>query len=171
MKKHYNYLKYLIKHKYYVFVAGRKLRVPIWRLVIHDWSKFLPSEWFAYVETFYGDNPSWENGLKYLNHPYKWSKEYWRDKFDYSWLAHQHRSPHHNQHWILREDSGSVKVLKMPEVYAREMVADWSGAGKAITGEWEVSEWYEKNKGRITLHENTREFVEGLLLGFSKINK
>jgi len=57
------------------------------------------------------------------------------------------------QHWVLREDDGKTKYLEMPDNFAREMVADWCGAGRAITGKWEVWKWYEKNRERIMLHQ------------------
>jgi hypothetical protein len=46
------------------------------------------------------------------------------------------------------------------------MVADWVGAGWAITGTpWNVFTWYEKNADRMLLHPSTRALVEGLLKG------
>jgi hypothetical protein len=51
----------------------------------------------------------------------------------------------------------------MPDKYIREMVADWMGAGKAITGKWEVRDWYEKNKHRIRLEKQTRKTTEELI--------
>ncbi len=144
MKKHLQYLKYLIKHKWFVFKAGWVLRVPLWRLVIHDWSKFLPSEWFPYVESFYGKERT--DMVKFL--------------FDRAWLFHQNRQPHHWQYWILLRDDGSVIPTEMPLHFVREMVADWAGAGRAITGKYELSAWYDKNKEKIKLNEYTRRHVE-----------
>jgi len=43
------------------------------------------------------------------------------------------------------------------------MVADWMGAGRAITGRWETKEWYGKNKGNMLLHPETRKMVEDVL--------
>ena len=43
------------------------------------------------------------------------------------------------------------------------MVADWAGAGRAITGQWDVYNWYYKNKDFILLEEQTRIRVEKLL--------
>ena len=51
----------------------------------------------------------------------------------------------------------------MPYKYAVEMVCDWAGAGRAITGKWEYKEWYYKNKEKIILHPETRKDVEMLL--------
>jgi len=151
MIKHWNYLKYVLKHKWYVIVFGLKLRVPLWNLLIHDWSKFTPTEWSAYVWSFYGP-------YEYKDRP-KWLVE----QFDRAWLHHQHYNPHHWQYWVLREDSGNIKCIKIPEKYVREMVADWHSAGYCITGRNNTIGWYNDNKDKIKLHEITRAFVEDLL--------
>ncbi len=83
--------------------------------------------------------------------------------FDQAWLHHQHANPHHWQHWVLHEDSGALKLLDMPEHFIREMVADWAGAGRAITGRWDVLDWYAKNYENIQLNQNDRFFVEALI--------
>lgn len=161
MKEHFKYFKYLIKHKWYVYKACRTYKVGFWQSVIHDWSKFLPSEWFPYVEYFYGAEvcgSEWIDGVSQNQ-----QKEFRQFQFDKAWLHHQHFNPHHWQYWVLREDSGSVKVLEMTRKYMLEMIADWWGAGKAITGEWRALDWYADNKERIQLHPSTRQWVESLL--------
>ena len=149
--KHWRYLKYLLKHKWFVFIAGRATGVSLWRLIIHDWSKFLPCEWFPYAASFYGP---W----KYKDRPSEVVAT-----FDRAWLHHQHFNPHHWQHWVLREDSGAVKLLEMPEHFMREMLADWQGAGRAITGRWDTAEWYKKNRELIQLHPATRRWIDHAL--------
>lgn len=151
MKSHFRYLRYLLRHKWFVFVAGLRINVSLWRLIIHDWSKVLPCEWFPYTKSFYGPQPR---------------TEITKAKFNKAWLHHQHVNPHHWQHWVLREDSGETKVLKMPEHFAREMVADWCGAGRAITGRWEVADWYAKNEVKILLHAETKTVVRKLVNDF-----
>lgn len=145
MRAHLQYLSYVVRHKWFVFRAGLKTKAPLWRLVIHDWSKFSPAEWGPYVRTFYA---------KHKARP---------GEFDRAWLHHQHRNPHHWQHFLLREDDGDLKALPMPESLAREMVADWMGAGRAITGRWEVRAWYSANAHKIVLADETREVVESLV--------
>lgn len=157
MNKHLKYLKYVIKHKWYVFQECAKYSwkydkpTLFWRGIIHDWQKFTPTEWFPYVETFYG--------------PYEYDErpEWLVNKFDYAWLHHQHYGPHHYQYYILREDSGDVKILGMMPNYILEMVADWKGASRAITGADNSKDWYLKNKDKIILNKYTREKVETLL--------
>jgi hypothetical protein len=111
---------------------------------------------------------AWEGGQT----AWIWSFEDW-DRvevlaaFNRAWLAHQHRNPHHWQHWVLREDSGKTFALEMPHKYRVEMLCDWQGAGRAITGKFnpsdpysETREWYEKNAGKMLLHDNTRAWVQ-----------
>jgi Family of unknown function (DUF5662) len=146
--KHLRYLRYLARHKWFVLVAGLRVHAPLWRLLIHDWSKFLPSEWFAYAQSFYGPQPRTEETKR---------------RFNRAWLHHQHFNPHHWQHWVLHEDSGQTKVVEMPLPLMREMVADWAGAGRGMTGKWEVRAWYWKNQPHIQLNPVTRYMAESLL--------
>lgn len=154
MNKHLKYLSYVIRHKWFVFQQGRHLGVPLWQLITHDWQKFTPEEWTPYVLSFYG---AWK---------YKERPEWLVAAFNSAWLHHQHYGPHHWQHWVLREDSGNTIALEMPEKFVREMVADWAGAGRAITGKIEIGTWYSNNREKMVLHPNTRQLVEIYLSGF-----
>lgn len=166
MSTHLKYAVYLARHKWFVFLAGLKTKAPLWRLLIHDWSKFLPCEWLPYARYFYGYQPDWNDAkIQCPAYPYSGTRQGVAESFDRAWLHHQHANPHHWQHWVLREDSGAVKLLEMPEHFAREMVADWMGAGRAITGKWEAANWYAKNREIIQLAEQTRLKVEELLAG------
>lgn len=197
---YWTYLKYVIRHKYYVFIACRALGVPLWQALIHDWSKLLPSEFIPYARYFYGFR-----GMKDAKT---------KAAFDRAWLLHQNRNPHHWQYWLLQEDDPDGRYtiqswsdlhpmmlaqnttpilycevvehpdnavhqkaydllapivkelntkpmpLEMPEKYVREMVADWYGAGRAISGNWEAYKWYRENRSKIQLHPATRVLVE-----------
>lgn len=159
------YLRYLLRHKWYVFRSCLLLKVPLWRAIIHDWSKFLPSEWRPYTHFFYGDHPRRDQipfRFSYYT-PDSDTKEYWADRFDRAWNKHQKRQPHHWQHWVMIMDSGETKILEMPEVFIREMVADWMGAGLAITGKMETPSWYLKNRDKMKMGHATRKRVEEIL--------
>ena len=144
-----NYLKYVLRHKWYVYIAGRMIGVPLWQRVMHDCSKFRISEWRVYSHTFFAADGS-EQHMKTV-------------EFDFAWLKHQHRNKHHWQYWVLVSDHGVSKALEMPRRYVLEMVADWIGAGRAITGKWEHHCWYEENKNCMNLHPKTRKLVEDIL--------
>lgn len=155
---HLTYASYIVRHKWFVFRAGLKTGAPLWRLVIHDWSKLTPAEWKPYVQKFYGN---WGHADSFAHAEAIMASV--NDAFDRAWLHHLHRNPHHWQHWLLQEDDGDLKVLPIPEHFIREMVADWMGAGRAITGRWEVAEWYTKNRTVIRLEPVTRTEVEKLI--------
>lgn len=152
MNKHLQYAWYVIRHKAFVAAECWRLGIPIQGL-LHDLSKMLPDEWFAYVESFYG-----YHARNKLERP-----EYVKDAFNLAWLLHQHRNPHHWQFWRLRMDDGSTKLIPMPENYVREMLADWRGAGRAITGSSNIGEWYRKNYSNIELADETRERLHELM--------
>lgn len=151
--KHWNNLVYLVKHKWYVFLAGLRTHAPLWRLIIHDWSKLTPAEWGPYADNFFAPKPKRRERCDCT------SCETIRLNFKRAWLHHIHLNPHHWQHWVHNDGT----LFMMPEDLVREMVADWAGAGRAITGKWEVRKWYESNKDQMQIHTSTRELVERLL--------
>lgn len=155
------YLKYIIKHKWYVLVECWKLGI-LGRGLLHDLSKLLPSEWVSYVDYFYGNHPSRDEVLDYQTYA-KFNfifKEDVKRGFDIAWLHHQKRNKHHWQYWLLTKDSGETIALRMPEKYAKEMLADWRGAGRAINGYDDTKNWYLKNRDNMILHHETRAWVE-----------
>jgi hypothetical protein len=147
MKAHLLYLRYVLVHKYHVFRMGLKLRVPLLQLLMHDMSKFRPSEWFPYVA--------------YFNHGRRDPEAL--ENFARAWNHHQKRNKHHWQYWLLTMDSGETQALPIPARYVFEMVADWYGAGKMFSTSVPFYEWYQQNRGRIVLHEYTRLFLEEVL--------
>lgn len=157
MRAHWSYLKYVLRHKWFVFLAGWTCHVSLWRLIIHDWTKFLPCEWSPYVRSFYN-----ADGTKR-----EWKTRTAEDKaaFDAAWNHHQKVNQHHWQYWLLTNDSDEpkTKALAIDEKYVREMVADWVGAGRAINGKIAVQSWYLANKEKMILHPASRVWVEHLI--------
>lgn len=160
MRAHWVYLKYIIRHKWFVFLASRQMGCSLWRGIVHDWSKFLPREWFHYVHSFYNPDGSKRNvrDVSGAYDPTKVSRE-----FDYAWKSHQRMNAHHWQHWVLINDEDGTYPLEIPERFVREMVADWIGAGRAISGRTDPRPWYEANAGKMILHQDTRGAVEAIL--------
>ena len=152
-KKHLQYLSYVLRHKWYVFIEACRLDIP-WRGLIHDLSKFRPCEWYPYATFFYGKKLGPRDATGY----YK-PTDTGDAAFDFAWLLHQKANRHHWQFWLLPEDDGGTKVLEMPDAYRREMLADWRGAGMA-QGRPNTWEWFAKNKGRMQLGPETRTWIE-----------
>jgi hypothetical protein len=177
VRAHLKYLRYVLLHKLRVFQAGRRTEAPLWRLIVHDMSKFRPSEWGPYTRFFYGPT------RRESDAPGPAEAEA-TDAFDRAWLLHQHRNPHHWQHWVLREDSGATKLLDMPDPLVREMVADWIGAGWVIKNRQGFEdafrgmlEWWAEKRQFILLSGATRQRVFGIMedvaisLGWSRENR
>lgn len=184
MRRYIAYLKYVLRHKWFVFIEGRKIGVPLFILIFHDWDKFLPDEWSPYARTFYKPD-----GTKQYSPS---------EAFTTAWAKHQWRNKHHWQNWIrlpsvkslqdaqcMMMDSGDwyqwrlwegethewVKgtfelrcdALPMPDTYRREMLADWRGAGRAL-GFPDTRAWYLNNRDKMILHPETRAWIEDQLL-------
>jgi hypothetical protein len=165
MKAHIAYLKYVLKHKWYVFLGCVKLGVPIHQAIIHDWVKFLPIEWFPYVHQFYNSDGS-RRSVRDKSGSYDPNKQ--ADEFKRAWLHHQ-KQPHHWQSWISIGDGGNLVPLPIPQRFVLELVADWYGAGMAISGTNDLESWFLKNKNKIVLEDGTRYRVQIAIQKFMKI--
>jgi hypothetical protein len=165
VKKHLAYLNYVLRHKWFVFLAGRERGVGLWQLIVHDWSKFLPDEWGPYAEWFYGyRGGSWHKALDPTTGYEEAGREERKRAFERAFLLHLHRNPHHHQFWTLPGYGDKpATTFEMPAKYRREMLADWDGAGRAISGKNDTLGWYGKNRGALTLHPTTQREVEAAL--------
>jgi hypothetical protein len=163
LRRHIAYLKYVLRHKWFVLIAAVEYGIP-GRGLIHDWHKFLPSEWFPYAQHFYQSDGT---------------KTQRRDKtgyykpddtgdlvFDFAWYLHQKRARHHWQSWVMPRDDGTTRVFEMGRKDVLEMIADWKGAGRA-QGTPDTCAWYWKHHDEMQMCPKTRELVEWLLQGYT----
>lgn len=115
----------------------------------HDKSKNESDEYDAYDAYFYGRNRSFQVV----------------QDFNYAWLNHIHRNPHHWQHWILLNDEpneGEI-ILDIPYHYILEMICDWWTFSWAKGDLTEIFNWYDQHKSYMKLSEKTRKTVEDIL--------
>jgi len=148
------YLVLTLKHKWFVFLAGLKVGCPIWRLIVHDWTKFLPSELPHYQRQFFGkaDNP-----LGFIT----------------CWVRHQNRHGHHWEYWVPRTGHSRCippyednEPIPMPLWAIQEMVADWMGAGRAYEGKWpdmQMWPWVCQHIQSMRLHPKTLAYLQVIL--------
>ena len=136
VKKAYNWLR---ENK----IITKNLDVQI---AMHDISKYGEEEYSAYDEYFYGEEKT----------------EKVESDFNYAWLHHIHKNPHHWQYWVLKHDDEPEEALEMPENYVYEMICDWWSFSFKINKLDEIFSWYEKHKDMV-LHKNTRKLVEDIL--------
>jgi len=160
MKRHLAYLKMVLKHKWCVFLACRVMGVPWWIGIVHDWQKFLPRQWTPYVHNFYNADGT-KRKVRDATGAYDPNAQ--ANAFKRAWLDHQ-RAKHHWQAWCVIGDGGKLTALPMPEIYIREMIADWMCAGKAYDN-YDPKGWYAANKNKMILHGATRLRVETFLDG------
>ena len=170
MGPYLRFLRSLLAHKWFVLQAGRKLGVPLWRLLVHDLSKFSPSEFGRYAR--------WHHGPEEGRNKWEWVA---------AWQHHLHRNSHHPEFYLVSWHGAPdfyqvskvgevvaecILVLPMPEVCIREMVADWHAASKAYTGSWDIGDWATTNIPKMRMHTETAWLVDEVLkeLGYIHIN-
>lgn len=115
-------------------------------IALHDNSKYQDDEFDAYCNYFYPcENFEADD-----------------EAFDYAWLLHQKRNPHHWQYWVLIRDSGESVCMDMTPHEIANMLCDWHGFS-AKDPHSTAYNWYYENKDNMMLSENTQEIVEILL--------
>jgi hypothetical protein len=173
------FLHATLVHKFWVYRAGRRLRVGVWQLFIHDMSKFRAAEYVPYGRFFYRKpGAGW---LKASIDPEA------KPGMLRAWLTHIFRNPHHWQHWCLingasvvatrgtKVNVNPIDALRMPTKYVREMVADWMGAGRAYNGAYPADiaswGWWQENKRSLVLHPEARaDLTRAILDWFYGLN-
>lgn len=121
-----------------------------WQICLaHDESKTKPDEYEAYDRYFYGNNRSYKVV----------------QNFNYAWLNHLHRNPHHWQYWILINDDPELGeiIMDMPINYIIEMICDWWAFSWDKGDLMEMFKWYDERKNYIKLSEKSRREVESIL--------
>lgn len=149
-------LKAILIHKYYFFRAARYLGLPLWRILIHDISKFTPVEFINYSQWKYGvqDKAGWAR----------------------AWMHHMHHGKHHPEHWVVswsgdpdfysgvgKDIADYINVLPMPEIYVKEMVADWMATSKERTGSYDIATWVNLNGPKRFFHDDTITEIHGTM--------
>lgn len=119
----------------------------------HDKSKYEDVEYEGYLQWFYPVNDDENNKDKNM--------------FNLAWNHHQHHNQHHWQYWICRTDSDGDVVLDMDLPSICEMLSDWhsfSVKDRKST----AYQWYQDNKKKMILSDNTRNIVENYIEYFKK---
>lgn len=174
-----NHFKTISKHKYYVMKFCFKCH-RYRRGLLHDLTKFGPTEFFSSVK-YYQGNRSPIDAEKEIN------------GYSLAWQHHKGHNPHHWEYWIDNIGPREVKVrsvyetfegeklpivctelrskpdaLKIPYEYVVEMICDWLGAGivynKAkvdynIPYEEPIN-YYNKCKPNRLIHPETMKLLE-----------
>lgn len=154
---HWHYAGYVLRHKWFVFLAACRLGIP-WLGAVHDLCKFSATEWTAYARFFHGRQAhSRRDGVGY----YK-PGDTGDPAFEAAWVHHVQSTKHHWQAWAVATPEGTIACHPLPDRYRREMLADWRGASRA-QGTATVQMWYRCHRNDLQLHPETRAWLEGQL--------
>lgn len=143
------HLKTVLIHKYFVgrycFICGL-----YWQGIVHDLSKFSPTEFIESCRYYSGDRSPIDN-CKDVN------------GYSYSWFHHRGRNYHHWEMWVDNFERGITRH-KMPFKYVLEMVCDFLAAGRAYNGKGftidDEYEWWLKKREVALLNRHTLMFVD-----------
>ena len=120
-----------------------------WQGIMHDMSKFSPTEFWESVKYYQGTRS-----------PINACKE---DKgYSMAWFHHRGRNKHHWEFWMDDFEKGCIPK-KMPFKYALEMICDYLGAGKAYAGDNFTMDgeyaWWLSKKDIVKMHKDTFVFT------------
>lgn len=155
MIKAWKHLKTISYHKY--LVCKGCFKVGLYRQgLLHDMSKFSPTEFRVGAKYFQGDRSP--NNAE-------------REDIGYSsaWLHHKGRNKHHYEYWTdysSRVPGGMIPV-PMPDRYIAEMLMDRIAASKVYKkdqyNDRSPLEYYELGRDPAPMHDYTRDMLVKLL--------
>lgn len=60
----------------------------------------------------------------------------------------------------MQRNLNAVRPLEIPDLWQREMLADWRGANRAVNGKDETWEWYRQSREFMLIHPETAGWLE-----------
>ena len=152
---YWKHFKTIIKHKYYVALECFKIWL-YWQWLVHDLSKFSPTEFFISAKYFqWNSSPIDKERLE------KW--------YSIAWLNHKAKNKHHQHYWV-DFTRWQVIPVEMPRKYLLEMACDFIGAGKAYNNTtsdlWEPLKYWNEKIDKTYIHPNTIMDFEYILINY-----
>lgn len=134
-KKIWKHLRTIQIHRkwvrHYCFLVG----IP-WRGLVHDLSKYSPTEFFESARFWTGHTSPIDIAKKCQG-------------YSLAWLHHRGRNPHHWAYWTDNYSENMITYC-MPEKYFIEMVCDFLAAGHSYSTNnftyLKEYEWWKKNR-------------------------
>lgn len=155
MQRFFGHLHTINKHKR--MVMKHCFRLGLYkRGLLHDLSKYSPTEFFVGVKYFRG-NVSPNNVQREA------------EGVALAWLHHKGRNKHHYEYWIdyHKEAECELVGMKMPQEYVLEMFCDRVAASKVYNKEKYTPKdplaYYKRGEGKYLMHPETVELLEKLL--------
>ena len=156
IKNIFKHFVLITKHKYKVLGLCIKAGIPF-RGLVHDLSKYTPTEFFESVKYYNGKyspiaNSKRENG------------------YSKAWLHHFGRNKHHYEYWYDYTSPDSTPII--PYKYTIEMICDDLAAGMTYQGkdwtkEYQLNYWNNK-KSKIRINKKIEKVLDEV---FSEVSK
>ena len=146
-----SHLWLVTKHRTRVFINCSKCGL-VWRGLVHDLSKFSPTEFFESVK-YYQGNRSPIGACRRAT------------GMSHAWLHHKGRNKHHIEYWL---DDECAQTPIMPYEYAVECVCDKLAAtvtyaGKGYSRDMPLNHWY-KYGNKVNGNPRTMKFIEEVFI-------
>ena len=186
LKKIFRHFATITKHRHMVIRHSKKAGI-LWQGLLHDLSKYSPSEFWVGARYFSGDRSPNEAERHIYGYSTAWLHHKGRNKHHYEyWIdLEAGRNKHHFEYWSDYDTTThELKPVKMPEKYIAEMFCDRVAASKIYQGKNYTNnhpiEYFMRAKGIRPIHPETSDIIEDLLrtlaehgedTAFSKIRK
>lgn len=153
MNKYIGHFKTICRHKWITFLLCKDCGIT-WQGIIHDMSKFNPTEFFesAKYYTTGKESPIIETRKA------KGISE--------AWLHHKGRNKHHWEYWLdnCSGNENRMNPLKMDYKYVVEFICDQVSASKTYLGSgWNLESNYKylmKHEKKVVMHPETWMFIK-----------
>lgn len=144
----------ITKHKMVVFRHCVGCGI-IFRGLMHDLSKYSPTEFIPGARFYLGTRSPTERE---------------REVYGYSaaWMHHKGRNKHHFEYWTdYSPETRKLEPVKMPIKYVKEMFCDRVAAGKVYLGKDYTNDnpinYFLKGRAKTSMHPETARLLEGWL--------
>lgn len=128
--------------------------------IMHDMSKYMPSEFLMGCKYYQGGKRSPNNGER-------------EDKgYSFAWMHHKGRNRHHFEFWTdysqyVKPGENPVVPVRMPRKYVVEMLMDRIAASKIYLKDQytqhEPLKYYQRGRGHYLMHPKTARELERML--------
>lgn len=156
---YFGHLHTINRHRHMVIYHCFRVGIP-WRGLMHDLSKYSPTEFL--------------NGVKYYQGN-RSPNEAEREDIGYSlaWMHHKGRNRHHFEYWTdYNPISKRREAVKMPVIFVAEMFCDRVAASKIYMGksytDSSALNYFMNSKPKRIIHPETSELLESWLVMLSE---
>ncbi len=148
------HLRVICHHRHLVIKHAFMAGIPF-RGLLHDLSKFSPTEYFAGAKYFLGNRSPNERERELIG-------------YSSAWLHHKGRNRHHFEYWNdVNPKTKRYEPVRMPTVYLIEMFCDRVAASKTYQGmaytDSHPLEYFLRGNARLSMHKDTADELERLL--------